>query len=151
MVPKQLILVIGVTGWAQYARIVRGSTLSIAGTEYVEAARALGAGPGRIMFRDVLPNLTSEIIVLTSFGIARMLLLESGLSFLGLGIPPEFPSWGGMVGDSRDYLRTGWWILAFAGGAIALSVLAFNFLGDGLRDALDPTTARARLRKKVRK
>ena len=147
----QLILVIGVTGWAQYARIVRGSTLSIAGTEYVEAARALGAGPGRIMFRDVLPNLTSEIIVLTSFGIARMLLLESGLSFLGLGIPPEFPSWGGMVGDSRDYLRTGWWILAFAGGAIALSVLAFNFLGDRLRDALDPTTARARLRKKVRK
>lgn len=145
-----LILVIGITGWAQYARIVRGSTLSIGGSEYVEAARALGAGPLRIMFRDVLPNLTSEIIVLTSFGLARMLLLESGLSFLGLGIPPEYPSWGGMVGDSRDYLRTGWWILAFAGGAIALTVLAFNFLGDGLRDALDPTTA-ARTRRKVPK
>lgn len=143
----QLILVIGITGWAEYARIVRGSTLSIAGSEYVEAATALGAGPGRIMFRDVLPNLTSEIIVLTSFGLARMLLLESGLSFLGLGIPPEYPSWGGMVGDSRDYLRTGWWILAFAGGAIALTVLAFNFLGDGLRDALDPTTASARRRR----
>lgn len=147
----QLILVIGITGWAQYARIVRGSTLSIAGSEYVEAARALGAGPSRIMFLDVLPNLTSEIIVLTSFGIARMLLLESGLSFLGLGIPPDVPSWGGMVGDSRDYLRTGWWILAFAGGAIAVTVLAFNFLGDGLRDALDPTTAKTRRRKKVSK
>ncbi len=142
-----LILVIGITGWAQYARIVRGSTLSIANTEYVEAARALGAGPIRIMFRDVLPNLTSEIIVLSSFGIARMLLLESGLSFLGLGIPPQYPSWGGMVGDSRDYLRSGWWILAFAGGAIALTVLAFNFLGDGLRDSLDPTT-RARVKTK---
>lgn len=137
-----LILVIGVTGWAQYARIVRASTLSIRTSEYVEAARALGASPGRIMFRDVLPNLTSEIIVLTSFGLARMLLLESGLSFLGLGIPPEYPSWGGMVGDARDYLRTGWWILAFAGGAIALTVLAFNFLGDGLRTALDPRLSR---------
>lgn len=147
-----LILVIGITGWAQYARIVRGSTLSISSSEYVEAARALGAGPLRIMFRDVLPNLTSEIVVLTSFGIARMLLLESGLSFLGLGIPPEYPSWGGMVGDSRDYLRSGWWILAFAGGAIALTVLAFNFLGDGLRDALDPTTSNHRKRpRKVRK
>lgn len=137
-----LIIVIGVTGWAQYARIVRGSTLSIANSEYVEAARALGAGPLRIMFLDVLPNLTSEIIVLTSFGLARMLLLESGLSFLGLGIPAEYPSWGGMVGDSRDYLRSGWWILAFSGGAIALTVLAFNFLGDSLRDALDPTTVK---------
>lgn len=136
-----LILVIGITGWAQYARIVRGSTLVIRASEYVEAARAQGAGPGRIMLRDVMPNLTSEIIVLTSFGLARMLLLESGLSFLGLGIPPEYPSWGGMVGDARDYLRTGWWILAFAGGAIALTVLAFNFLGDGLRDELDPHTA----------
>ncbi len=142
-----LILVIGITGWAQYARIVRGSTLSIANTEYVEAARALGAGPIRIMFKDVLPNLASEIIVLSSFGIARMLLLESGLSFLGLGIPPQYPSWGGMVGDSRDYLRSGWWILAFAGAAIALTVLAFNFLGDGLRDSLDPTT-RARVKNK---
>lgn len=136
----QLILVLGITGWAQYARIVRGSALSIRNQEYVEAARAQGASGWRIMTRDILPNLASEIIVLTSFNVARLLLLESGLSFLGLGIQPPRPSWGGMVGDARDYLQTGWWILAFAGGMIALAVLSFNFLGDGMRDALDPRT-----------
>lgn len=136
----QLILVMGVTGWAQYARIVRGSTLSIRNQDYVEAAVAQGASGWRIMTRDILPNLTSEIIVLTSFNMARLLLLESGLSFLGLGIQPPRPSWGGMVGDARDYLQSGWWILAFAGGTIALAVLSFNFLGDGIRDALDPRT-----------
>ena len=136
----QLILVLGVTGWAQYARIVRGSTLAIRNQDYVEAALAQGATGWRVMTRDVLPNLVSEIIVLTSFNMARLLLLESGLSFLGLGIQPPRPSWGGMVGDARDYLQSGWWILAFAGGAIALSVLSFNFLGDGIRDALDPRT-----------
>ncbi|MBT8215404.1 MAG: ABC transporter permease [Acidimicrobiia bacterium] len=136
----QLILVMGVTGWAQYARIVRGSTLSIRNQDYVEAAVAQGASAWRIMTRDILPNLASEIIVLTSFNMARLLLLESGLSFLGLGIQPPRPSWGGMVGDARDYLQSGWWILAFAGGTIALAVLSFNFLGDGIRDALDPRT-----------
>jgi len=136
----QLILVLGVTGWAQYARIVRGSALAIRNQDYVEAARAQGASGWRIMTRDILPNLASEIIVLTSFNVARLLLLESGLSFLGLGIQPPRPSWGGMVGDARDYLQSGWWILAFAGGMIALAVLSFNFLGDGIRDALDPRT-----------
>lgn len=136
----QLILVLGITGWAQYARIVRGSALSIRNQDYVEAARAQGASGWRIMSRDILPNLASETIVLTSFNMARLLLLESGLSFLGLGIQPPRPSWGGMVGDARDYLESGWWILAFAGGTIALSVLSFNFLGDGIRDALDPRT-----------
>jgi len=136
----QLILVLGITGWAQYARIVRGSTLAIRNQDYVEAARAQGAGGWRIMTRDILPNLASEIIVLTSFNVARLLLLESGLSFLGLGIQPPRPSWGGMVGDARDYIQSGWWILAFAGGMIALAVLSFNFLGDGIRDALDPRT-----------
>lgn len=136
----QLILVLGVTGWAQYARIIRGSTLAIKNQEYVEAAVAAGATRWRIATREVFPNLTSEIVVLTSFNAARLLLLEAGLSFLGLGIQPPTPSWGGMVGDARDYLQSGWWILAFAGGAIALTVLAFNFLGDGLRDVLDPST-----------
>jgi peptide/nickel transport system permease protein len=136
----QLILVLGITGWAQYARIVRGSALAIRNQDYVEAARAQGASGWRIMSRDILPNLASEIIVLTSFNVARLLLLESGLSFLGLGIQPPRPSWGGMVGDARDYLQSGWWILAFAGGMIALAVLSFNFLGDGMRDALDPRT-----------
>lgn len=136
----QLILVLGITGWAQYARIVRGSTLAIRNQDYVEAARAQGASGWRIMTRDILPNLASEVIVLTSFNMARLILLESGLSFLGLGIQPPRPSLGGMVGDARDYLQSGWWILAFAGGTIALAVLAFNFLGDGIRDALDPRT-----------
>lgn len=136
----QLILVLGITGWAQYARIVRGSALAIRNQDYVEAAQAQSASGWRIMTREVLPNLASEIIVLTSFNMARLLLLESGLSFLGLGIQPPRPSWGGMVGDARDYLQSGWWILAFAGGAIALAVLSFNFLGDGIRDALDPRT-----------
>lgn len=136
----QLIVVMGVTGWAQYARIVRGSTLALRNRDFVEAARAQGATAWRIMGKDILPNLTSEIIVLTSFNLASLILLESGLSFLGLGIQPPRPSWGGMVGEARDYLQTGWWILAFAGGTIALAVLSFNFLGDGLRDALDPQT-----------
>lgn len=136
----ELILVLGITGWAQYARIVRGSALAIRNQDYVEAAQAQGASGWRIMTRDILPNLASEIIVLTSFNVARLLLLESGLSFLGLGIQPPRPSWGGMVGDARDYLQSGWWILAFAGGMIALAVLSFNFLGDGMRDALDPRT-----------
>lgn len=144
----QLILVLGVTGWAQYARIIRGSTLAIKNQEYVEAAVAAGATPWRIATREVFPNLTSEIVVLTSFNAARLLLLEAGLSFLGLGIQPPTPSWGGMVGDARDYLQSGWWILAFAGGAIALTVLAFNFLGDGLRDVLDPSTRTVGIKKR---
>jgi peptide/nickel transport system permease protein len=136
----QLVLVLGVTGWASYARIVRGSTLAIRSAEYIEAARALGARSRRVMLRDVLPNVGSEIIVLTSFLLGQLILLESGLSFLGLGIQPPTPSWGGMVGDARGYLDLAWWVLAFPGGAIALTVLAFNFLGDGLRDAFDPYT-----------
>ncbi len=144
----QLILVLGVTGWAQYARIIRGSTLAIKNQEYVEAAVAAGATRWRIATREVFPNLTSEIVVLTSFNAARLLLLEAGLSFLGLGIQPPTPSWGGMVGDARDYLQSGWWILAFAGGAIALTVLAFNFLGDGLRDVLDPSTRTVGIKKR---
>jgi peptide/nickel transport system permease protein len=136
----QLVLVLGLTGWAGYARIVRGSTLSVRSHDYVEAARALGARPRRVMFRDVLPNVGSEIIVLSSFLLGGLILLESGLSFLGLGIQPPTPSWGGMVGDASDYLDLAWWVLAFPGGAIALTVLAFNFLGDGMRDAFDPYT-----------
>jgi len=136
----QLIAVLGVTGWASYARIVRGSTLAVRSADYIEAARALGARSRRVMLRDVLPNVGSEIIVLTSFLLGQLILLESGLSFLGLGIQPPTPSWGGMVGDARGYLDLAWWVLAFPGGAIALTVLAFNFLGDGLRDAFDPYT-----------
>jgi peptide/nickel transport system permease protein len=136
----QLVAVLGLTGWASYARIVRGSTLAVRQAEYIEAARALGARSRRVMLRDVLPNVGSEIIVLTSFLLGQLILLESGLSFLGLGIQPPTPSWGGMVGDARAYLDLAWWVLAFPGGAIALTVLAFNFLGDGLRDAFDPYT-----------
>jgi peptide/nickel transport system permease protein len=135
-----LILILGISGWARYARFVRGSTLSVRENEYILAARAVGAENLHIMIHHILPNLVSEVIVLTSFELARLLLLESGLSFLGLGVQPPTPSWGGMIGDGRNYLYEGWWISAFPGAAIVMAVLAFNFLGDGLRDILDPHT-----------
>lgn len=135
-----LIVILGVSGWARYARLVRGSTLAIREQDYILAARTIGVGDWGIMWRHVLPNLLSDVIVLTSFELARLLLLESGLSFLGLGVQPPTPSWGGMIGDGRNYLYEAWWLSAIPGAAIVLAVLSFNFLGDGLRDILDPRT-----------
>lgn len=133
-----LIVVLGVPAWAHYARIVRGSTLSTVANVYVEAARALGCGEGRLIARHVLPNLATPIVILTTFEIARMLLLESAVSFLGLGIQPPTPSWGTMIADGRNHLYEGWWVSTMPGLAIFAAVLAFNFVGDGLRDVLDP-------------
>ncbi|MCC6180065.1 MAG: ABC transporter permease [Chloroflexi bacterium] len=133
-----LVIVLGVAGWAPFARLVRGTVLSIREKEFVESARALGAGPIRIMTRHLLPNSMTSIIIYLTFDIARLLLLESSLAFLGLGVQPPTPSWGAMIADGRQYLFEAWWDAALPGAAIILAVLAFNFVGDGLRDALDP-------------
>jgi ABC-type dipeptide/oligopeptide/nickel transport system permease subunit len=133
-----LIVVLGLPAWAHYARIVRGSALAVVAAQYVEAARALGCGELGLIRRHLLPNLATPIVILTTFEIARLLLLESAVSFLGLGIQPPTPSWGTMIADGRNHLYEGWWVSTIPGLAIVLSVLAFNFIGDGLRDVLDP-------------
>jgi peptide/nickel transport system permease protein len=133
-----LVIVLGLSGWAPFARIVRGTVLSLREKEFVEAARALGGNPPRIMLQHLLPNTMTPVIIFTTFDLARLLLIESALSFLGLGVQPPTPSWGAMIADGRQYLFEAWWNSALPGTAIVAAVLAFNFLGDGLRDALDP-------------
>ncbi|MDA0814177.1 MAG: ABC transporter permease [Verrucomicrobia bacterium] len=133
-----LIIIMGLSGWPRFARIVRGAVLSIRGLEYIEAARAIGAGDLRIMTHHILPNILSAIIVYASFELARMILLEATLSFLGLGVQPPTPTWGGMISDGRAYLAISWWVSMVPGLAIAAIILAFNIVGDELRDALDP-------------
>lgn len=133
-----LIVVLGIPAWAHYARIIRGSTLVVVAAQYVEAARALGGRESRLIFRHVLPNLATPMVILTTFEIARLLLLESAVSFLGLGIQPPTPSWGTMIADGRNHIYEGWWVSTIPGLAIFLVVLALNFIGDGLRDVLDP-------------
>ena len=133
-----LIIIMGLSGWPRFARIVRGAVLSVRGLEYVEAARAIGAGQLRIMTHHILPNILSAIIVYASFELARMILLEATLSFLGLGVQPPTPTWGGMISDGKNYIAISWWVSLFPGLAIGAIILAFNILGDELRDALDP-------------
>jgi peptide/nickel transport system permease protein len=136
---RNLILVLGITGWVTYARVVRGQVLSFREKEFVEAARALGAGDIRIMFRHILPNTVASLIVIASFAVAATILTEAALSFLGLGVPPSVPTWGGMVADGREQILTNrWWMYMFPGLAIMLTVLAINCVGDWLRDYLDP-------------
>jgi ABC-type dipeptide/oligopeptide/nickel transport system permease subunit len=133
-----MIVVLGVTGWPVYTRVVRAETLKYRQLEFVLAARALGVGSGRILRAHVLPNLANTVIVMASLEVARMIILESFLSFLGLGIQPPTPSWGGMLGEGRVYVLTHWWLAAFPGLAIFLTTLGINLFGDGLRDLLDP-------------
>jgi len=137
-----LILVLGTPSWAGYARILRSATLSLREQQFIEAARALGCGTRRVMLRHVLPNLVTSLVILTTFEIGRLLLLESAVSFLGLGIQPPTPSWGTMIADGRDHIYDGWWLAAMPGAAITVVVLAFNLVGDGLRDLLDPRAKR---------
>jgi peptide/nickel transport system permease protein len=135
-----LIILLGISGWAQYARLVRAETLKIIGHEYVEASRAIGNRAWRIIAKHVLPNASSTIVVFGTFEFARILLLESAVSFLGLGVQPPTPTWGTMIADGRNHIFGGWWVSAIPGIAIFAAVLALNFLGDGLRDVLDPRT-----------
>jgi len=136
--PRNVILILAVGGWVVYARLARGQALSLREKEFIEAARSLGGGSFRILFRHVLPNVVSPIIVVGTFGVAQMILLESSLSFLGLGVQPPTPSWGGMLNDGRPYITVAWWLTTFPGAAIMLTVLGINFVGDWLRDLLDP-------------
>jgi len=133
-----VILVLGLTGWMGTTRIVRGEVLSIREQEYVQAARALGFGPGRILRRHVLPNALTPVIVAATLGVGNTILAEAALSFLGLGVQPPTPSWGAMVAAGRDVMIDAWWITAFPGLAIVATVMSFNLVGDGFRDVLDP-------------
>ena len=133
-----LVSVLALSGWVLYARTVRASVLTIRQLDYVEAARTLGAGDLRIVARHILPNMVAPILVIGSSQFATMVLLESGLSFLGLGVQPPQPSWGAMLAEGRDYLSNAWWLATVPGMAISLVVLGANLLGDGLRDLLDP-------------
>ncbi len=133
-----MVIVLGVTGWPVYTRVVRAETLKYRERDFVQAARALGGGGLRIMRAHVLPNLVSTIIVMASLEVARMIILESFLSFLGIGIQPPTPSWGAMLGEGRVYTLTHWWLAAFPGAAIFATTLGINLFGDGLRDVLDP-------------
>jgi len=136
--PTALVGVLVLAGWVVYARTVRASVLSLKHQEYVQAARALGAGDLRIVVRHVLPNTQAPILVIATVQVATMILLESGLSFLGLGVQPPQPSWGSMLAEGRDYLSNAWWLATVPGIAISLAVLGANLVGDGLRDFLDP-------------
>ena len=134
-----LILVLGIGQWVIYARIARAQTISQKEKEYVEAAKALGVSNFSIMFGSILPNIFAPLIVIASFNVASVILAEAALSFLGLGVPPQIPTWGSMLAESRDHIfARRWWLPFFPGMAILLTVLAFNIVGDWLRDYLDP-------------
>ncbi|HEY7363135.1 MAG TPA: ABC transporter permease [Methylomirabilota bacterium] len=139
---KNLVIVMTITTWMIYARVVRGLTLALREREFVQAVRALGAHDARIITRHVLPNLLAPILVIWTLEVARVILMESALSFLGLGVPPPTPTWGRMLAEGRDYLTVAGWISIFPGIAIMVTVLGINFLGDGLRDLLDPQLRR---------
>ncbi len=134
-----LVLILGIGQWVTYARIARAQTMSQREKEYVEAALALGASGASVLFKTILPNILAPLIVIASFNVASVILAEAALSFLGLGVPPTVPTWGGMLAESRDQLLAGrWWLAVYPGVAIMLTVLSFNILGDWLRDFLDP-------------
>jgi peptide/nickel transport system permease protein len=133
-----IIVVIGVSSWVIYARVVRGAVLSLREREFVQAAHALGSRDGRVILRHILPNVFTPWLVVATLDMARVIVLESALSFLGLGVQPPTPTWGGMLADGRVYITTAWWLATFPGLGILLAVLGINLFGDGLRDTLDP-------------
>ena len=133
-----MIFVLGVAGWPIYARVIRAETLAIREREFVLAARALGMSHPRLVFRQILPNLVSTIVVIATLQVAQVIILESFLSFLGLGVQPPTPAWGNMLGEGRLYMLNSWWIATFPGLAIFLTTLVINLMGNALRDWLDP-------------
>lgn len=137
---QNIILVCGITSWVTYARVVRGQVLSIREKEFIEAARGIGCSIARILTRHVFPNIFSSIVVIATLDIGRIIVLESTLSFLGLGVQPPTPSWGGILYDGKIYLTQAWWITAFPGIVIMMVVLGFNIIGDYLSDLMDPYT-----------
>lgn len=133
-----VVLVLAVTSWTAYAKVVRSSVLSVKKQIYVEAAQAIGASRWRIVFLHILPNILSPFIVVATFQVSRLIITESSLSFLGLGVPTDIATWGGMLSDGREYLTDAWWIAVFPGIMLLLASLSINFVGDGIRDAMDP-------------
>jgi peptide/nickel transport system permease protein len=134
----KLIMVLGLTRWPRYTRVAFGQTLQVATLPYVKAAELAGAGTARILFRHILPNIAGPLLIVATAEFGLMILFEAGLSFLGLGIQPPAPSWGSIMNVGRQYVERAWWIVAFPGGCLFLLVLCVNFLGDWLRDRLDP-------------
>jgi len=139
---QNIVIVLAITSWPQFARTVRSEVLSLRERQFVEAAKSVGASEPRILARHLLPNLVSPVLVLASFEVARMIIAESSLGFLGFGVQPPTPTWGNMLADGRDYISSAWWIATFPGVAILLTAAGVNFLGDGLRDLLDPRLRR---------
>jgi peptide/nickel transport system permease protein len=133
-----MIIVLGAAGWPIYTRVVRAETLAIRERDFVVAGRALGMSHTRIIFGQILPNLVSAIVVIATLQVAQVIILESFLSFLGLGVQPPTPAWGNMLGEGRVYMLNSWWIAAFPGLAIFITTLVINLLGNALRDWLDP-------------
>ncbi|HYI14491.1 MAG TPA: ABC transporter permease [Thermomicrobiales bacterium] len=133
-----VIIVLAIATWVPYARLTRGSVLSAKAQEYIVAARAIGVSDGKLLFRHLLPNVVTPIIVFGTFAVAAAIIAEAGLSFLGLGVGSSQPTWGNMLADGRAYLSTAWWLATIPGLAIMLTVLSINLIGDWLRDALDP-------------
>ncbi|MBI4279673.1 MAG: ABC transporter permease [Armatimonadetes bacterium] len=137
---SNIIILFAVTSWPSYARTVRGSVLARKETALVEAARAIGLRDSRILIKHVLANSISPVIVIASFDMGRMILMESALGFLGLGVQPPTPTWGNMLADGRDYIRSAWWLITFPGLGLMVTVLGINFIGDAARDYIDPRT-----------
>jgi peptide/nickel transport system permease protein len=134
-----LVAVIGLSGWVAYARVLRAQVLALRSREFVEAILVLGGSVARVMVRHIVPNVTSSLVVIATLELARAIVLEATLSFLGLGIQPPTPSWGGMVHEGREYLDTAWWISTAPGVVLMLTSLVVSRVGDWLRDVLDPT------------
>ena len=134
-----LVIVVGLAGWESYARLARAMVIGARESQYVTAAGSLGAGRTRIVLRHILPNIVAPLVVLATFQLTGIILLESTLSFLGLGVQPPTPSWGSMIGEGRDYLNTAWWIAVVPGAVIIVTTMSVSLLGDWMRDVLDPT------------
>jgi len=133
-----IMAVIGITGWTGVARLVRGEFLKLRESDFATAARATGLSDARVMFRHILPNALAPVLVSATFGVAGAILTESALSFLGFGVPPPTASWGEILSQSKRYVEFAWWLVTFPGLAIFITVTAFNLVGEGLRDAMDP-------------
>jgi peptide/nickel transport system permease protein len=134
-----LLAIVGIAGWEGFARVSRGMVLSTSENAYIEAARALGASRTRIILKHLVPNITAPLIVLATLNLTSIILLESTLSFLGIGVQPPMASWGRMISEGREYLNNAWWLAVVPGAAIMLITMSINLIGDWLRDALDPT------------
>lgn len=135
---RNIIILLALTEWVIYARVIRAETLGVREREFVAASRALGAKDGWIMRRHILPSVASLVVVLASVEVGQLILLESTLGFLGLGVPPPTPTWGNMLGEGREYLANAWWLATFPGLALTITVICLTLVGDGLRDWLDP-------------